>query len=92
MPTGRFQDAMNNGGVLDKFHHELSYTNTRRNSNFRRKIHTLTVTIEGSHYILVKISKQDAFGVKNLEMYASAGYEAHKTGRLHGNRAAQKLN
>lgn len=81
MPTGRFEDAMNNGGVLDKFHHELSYTNNKKKFKFSAENTYYNRHNRGqSLYSGLKISKQDAFGVKNLEMYASAGYEAHKTG------------
>ena len=81
MPTGKFQDAMNNGGVLDKFHHELSYTNSKKKLKFSMENTYYNRHNRGqSLYSGMKISKGDAFGVKNLEMYASAGYEAHKTG------------
>ena len=93
MPTGKFQDAMNNGGVLDKFHHELSYTNNKKKLKFSMENTYYNRHNRGqSLYSGMKISKGDAFGVKNLEMYASAGYEAHKTGSASWQSGAQKLN
>ena len=80
MPTGKFDDAMKNGGVLDRFHHEFSYTNGKSGLKFSTQNTYLKRHNKGeSFYSGVQVSKNDAFGVKNLEMFANAGYEAHKS-------------
>jgi hypothetical protein len=80
MPTGRFDDAMKNGGVLDRFHHELSYTNEKSGLKFStQNTYMKKHNVGESFFSGVQVSKKDAFGVKNLEMFANAGFRADKT-------------
>jgi len=80
MPTGRFDDAMKNGGVLDRFHHELSYTNEKNGLKFStQNTYMKKHNVGESFFSGVQVSKKDAFGVKNLEMFANAGFRADKT-------------
>jgi hypothetical protein len=80
MPTGRFDDAMKNGGVLDRFHQELSYTNEKNGLKFStQNTYMKKHNVGESFFSGVQVSKKDAFGVKNLEMFANAGFRADKT-------------
>lgn len=74
-PTG----SIVKGSVLDRYHHELSYTNEE--SGFSLSAQNTLLKRNGvgdSFYSGVQLKKKNAFGVKNLSAHASAGYEAHR--------------
>lgn len=74
-PTGK----ITKGSVLDRYHHELSYNNEE--SGFSLSAQNTLLKRNGvgdSFYSKLQLKKKNAFGVKNLEAHASAGYEAHR--------------
>ena len=74
-PTG----SIVKGSVLDRYHHEFSYTNEENGLSISAQNTLLKKNGVGdSIYSGVQIKKKGMFGVDNLSGYASAGYEAHR--------------